>query len=232
MDTNLSDPDIKTADRARPHRIAYLSVALVIMALALLYIFFGGHPVLQTIEHQFNSIVANAGPWGWLVIIALMVLHSFVPLPLEFAALAAGAAYGFWWGTLITVVGAVLGAALSFWLSRRFGQPFFDRVLKQNQRDWLTRQSRDQGAITLLLVRLLPFISFTLISYAAGLTRVSWWTFLWTTTIGILPITALAVLYGANMSTMPVGWLIAIPLISVSLVLGLHYLAKKKGWGN
>lgn len=225
-------PPKKPDNKARPHRIAFLAIALAVMILVLLYIVFGGHPVLETLEHQFNTIIANAGPWGWMVIIILMILHSFVPLPLEFAALAAGAAYGFWLGTLITVVGAVLGAALSFWISRRFGQPFFDRVLKQNQRDWLTRQSRDQGAVTLLVSRLLPFISFTLISYAAGLTRVSWWTFLWTTTIGILPITFLAVLYGANMSTMPVSWLIAVPLVSVSIVLLVHYLAKKHGWGK
>lgn len=202
------------------------------MLLATTYIVLGDHPIWSTLENQLNGFIASTGAWGWLVIIILMILHSFVPLPLEFAALAAGAAYGFWLGTIITVIGAVLGAALSFWISRQFGQPFFDRVLKQNQRDWLNHQSRDQGTTALLISRLLPFISFTLISYAAGLTKVSWWTFLWTTTIGILPLTMLAVLYGANMSTMPVGWLIAIPIVGVSIVLLVHYLAKRNGWGK
>lgn len=202
------------------------------MLLATSYIVLGDHPIWSTLENQLNGFIASTGAWGWLVIIILMILHSFVPLPLEFAALAAGAAYGFWLGTIITVIGAVLGAALSFWISRQFGQPFFDRVLKQNQRDWLNHQSRDQGTTALLISRLLPFISFTLISYAAGLTKVSWWTFLWTTTIGILPLTMLAVLYGANMSTMPVGWLIAIPIVGVSIVLLVHYLAKRNGWGK
>lgn len=202
------------------------------MLLAVTYIALGDHPIWSTLEDQLNGFVASTGAWGWLVIIILMILHSFVPLPLEFAALAAGAAYGFWLGTIITVVGAVLGAALSFWISRQFGQPFFDRVLKQNQRDWLNRQSRDQGTTALLISRLLPFISFTLISYAAGLTKVSWWTFLWTTTIGIMPLTMLAVLYGANMSTMPVGWLIAIPIVGVSVVLLVHYFVKRNGWGK
>ena len=44
-------------------------------------------------------------------------------------------------------------------------------------------------ARTLLLARLVPVISFNLINYAAGILHVGWWRFLWTTSLGILPIT-------------------------------------------
>ena len=41
--------------------------------------------------------------------------------------------------------------------------------------------------------RLVPVISFNLINYAAGILHVSWWRFLWTTSLGILPITVASV---------------------------------------
>ena len=40
----------------------------------------------------------------------LMVLHSFVPFPAEFVAMANGMLYGPIWGTVITWSGAMLGA--------------------------------------------------------------------------------------------------------------------------
>ncbi len=43
----------------------------------------------------------------------------------------------------------------------------------------------------LLILRLIPIIAFNLINYAVGLARISWWTFTWTTGLGILPMTLL-----------------------------------------
>jgi len=44
-----------------------------------------------------------------------------------------------------------------------------------------------------------PVIAFNLINHAAGLARVSCWTFTWTTAVGILPLTVLMVLLGERM---------------------------------
>ncbi|HKC31211.1 MAG TPA: VTT domain-containing protein, partial [Burkholderiales bacterium] len=55
----------------------------------------------------------------------------------------------------------------------------------------------------LLLVRLVPLISFNLVNYAAGLLGVGWWTFLWTTALGILPLTVAMVLLGGQILAAP-----------------------------
>jgi uncharacterized membrane protein YdjX (TVP38/TMEM64 family) len=60
----------------------------------------------------------------------------------------------------------------------------------------MDRWARRQGVGVLLLSRLMPLISFNAINYAAGLSPISWWTFLWTTGLGILPITILLVVTG------------------------------------
>ena len=188
------------------------------------------HTILLTLQTHFTSWVDAAGPWGWLVIIVLLVLHSFFPFPLEFAAVAAGATYGFTTGTILTWIGTVLGGILSFWISRRFGRDFFARALKPAQLAWIDRHAKAEGTIALLVSRLLPFMSFTLVSYAAGLTAVSWFTFIWTSAIGMLPIIMISVFYGANIEHLPIEWAIGIPVGGIAIVVTLYWYARKRGW--
>jgi uncharacterized membrane protein YdjX (TVP38/TMEM64 family) len=112
------------------------------------------------------------------------------------------------WGTLITWVGAMLGAALAFGLARLLGWPFVRRLLSPEHHERLTAWSSQRGAAALLISRLIPVIAFNLINYAAGLAGISWSTFLWTTGLGILPLTALFTIMGDRLLTVPLWmWL-------------------------
>jgi len=146
-----------------------------------------------------NGIEAEILSWGnWAVAasIGLMVAHSLVPFPAELVTFANGMLFGPVWGTVITWTGAMLGASLAFALARWFGRSFVDALMNERHRLAMDRWARRQGIGVLLLSRLMPLISFNIINYAAGLTPISWWTFLWTTGLGILPITTLLVVTG------------------------------------
>jgi uncharacterized membrane protein YdjX (TVP38/TMEM64 family) len=70
-------------------------------------------------------------------------------------------------------------------------------------------------------------IAFNLINYAAGLVRVSWWTFTWTTAVGILPLTVLMVLLGERMADMPTwGWL-GLGVLAVALWVVLQRMQRR-----
>ena len=158
---------------------------------------------------SIKRVVISWGKWGVIASILLMVLHSFVPFPAEFVAIANGMCYGPVWGTVITWIGAMLGALLAFALSRRFGRPFVQRMIKR--RDW--RQADDwlgrHGGKAVFLCRFIPVIAFNLINYAAGLTKVSYWTFIWATGLGILPMTILMVVIGAELHRLPLyAWVL------------------------
>jgi uncharacterized membrane protein YdjX (TVP38/TMEM64 family) len=63
-----------------------------------------------------------------------------------------------------------------------------------------TEAAIERGGVTLLLaVRLIPIVPFSLVCYAAGAARVRPWRFAWTTAVGYLPITALAVYLGTRL---------------------------------
>jgi uncharacterized membrane protein YdjX (TVP38/TMEM64 family) len=148
-------------------------------------------------------MIQSFGPWGVGVAIGLMVLHSFVPFPAEFVAIANGMIYGPVWGTIITWVGAMMGAYLAFGLARRFGRSFIQRILTKRKLDRLDTWVAKSGSGALFFSRFIPVISFNLINYAAGLTGISWWTFTWATGLGILPLTTLMVIMGDQVGNLP-----------------------------
>ncbi len=151
-------------------------------------------------EDRLKNWVRSLDHWGGAGIVVLMVIHSFVPFPAEIVAFVAGEFYGIVWGTIYSWTGAMLGASLAFALSRYFGRAFVvNTLLSENSRRKLTKWSRTNTTTTLLAVRFIPVIAFNLINYAAGLTNITWWTFLWTTGIGILPLTILFVYLGEKM---------------------------------
>jgi uncharacterized membrane protein YdjX (TVP38/TMEM64 family) len=96
---------------------------------------FGLRSVEQAVARLDLSVegierIAEAwGAWAPVASIALMILHSFIPFPAELIAIANGMLFGPVWGTLVTWLGAMLGAALAFGLARRYGRPRVDRLV-------------------------------------------------------------------------------------------------------
>ena len=162
-------------------------------------------------------LIRSWGAWGVAGSIGLMVAHSFLPFPAEVIALANGMVYGPLWGTVITWVGAMLGAIVAFALVRLLGRPFVYRVLSARHRQQLSEWSLESGGRALLVGRLIPLIAFNLLNYGAALTDISWWTFLWATGLGILPLTILLNVLGDRMLSLPGWvWLLLIGLAALS----------------
>ena len=177
---------------------------------------------------EIMEFVKSWGYGGVLASIGMMILHSFIPFPAEFVAIANGVIFGPVWGTVITWVGAMLGAFLAFLLARRLGQPFVRRVLSKRKAQTLERWVARHGLGTLFISRFIPIISFNLINYAAGLTKISWWTFGWTTGVGILPMTVLMVVTGDQIHTLPFYLWVFLMLGGALLWMGLHGLLRNR----
>jgi uncharacterized membrane protein YdjX (TVP38/TMEM64 family) len=174
-------------------------LALALATLAIWVYALGAPMPLPGFELSMEAVekqILAWGMWGIAASIFLMVLHSVVPFPAEFVAMANGMLYGPLWGTVITWSGAMLGAYLAFGLARWLGRPFVRAVVAERHHEAIDRWAERQGGGILLFSRFVPVISFNLINYAAGLTAVSWWTFTWATGLGILPLTVLMVSMG------------------------------------
>lgn len=133
------------------------------------------------------------GIWAPLISAALMVLQSVAaPIPAFLLTFANGMLFGWFWGAALSWSSAMAGAALCFAIARSLGRPTVERlsggsaVLAGTDRFFET-----YGTHSVLVARLLPFISFDVVSYAAGLTPMRFSRFLLATGIGQLPATLL-----------------------------------------
>ncbi len=201
---------------------------LTIVLIGVVFVFTQKDILVQT--DRLGAWIESLGSWELLAIVVLMVAHCFIPFPAEILALCAGAIFGTIVGTALIWIGAMIGAALSFGLARLLGRAAVVRLLSRSQAVSLDAWAEDQGAFTLLISRFVPIIAFNLINYAAGLTQVSWRTFLWTTAIGILPLTTLMVYLGAAMRELQWEWLFGVSAIGIAAICGAHWVAKRRGW--
>jgi uncharacterized membrane protein YdjX (TVP38/TMEM64 family) len=177
--------------------------------------------ILHTIDdpERLRAIVESLGPWGPLAVIAALagaIVAS--PIPSAPIALAAGAAYGYIWGTVYVVLGAELGALIAFWIARRFGYEPVRRIPWVAR--WLDRARSQRLLAGLVFVsRLLPFLSFDAVSYAAGLTplRAHW--FALATFAGVVPISLLLVWSGERMAAEGTTWIATAVLLAGGITL-------------
>ena len=200
--------------RLLPPKVRLVAAVVLVVAVAGAALGYAlGAPLPEWPAHwsagAFEKLIRSWGAWGVAASIGLMVLHSFIPFPAEFLAMANGMVYGPLWGTAITWTGAMLGAFAAFGLARVLGRPFVQRIVARGRGhgidDWLARQ----GGAAVFLSRFLPVISFNMVNYAAGLAPISWRTFAWATGLGILPMTTLMVLLGDRVDAVPWwGWLL------------------------
>ncbi len=121
-----------------------------------------------------------------LVVVLMTVAIVASPIPSAPIALAAGAAYGHTFGTILVVLGAELGAIIAFLLARGLGRPFVEKHVGEKLSAGFLGS---QNTLTFLVFgsRLLPFLSFDMISYAAGLSKLHFWRFALATLAGIIP---------------------------------------------
>jgi uncharacterized membrane protein YdjX (TVP38/TMEM64 family) len=144
--------------------------------------------------------IERLGIWGPLAIVALMMLAVLVsPIPSAPIAMAAGAAYGHTWGTLYIVTGAEAGALAAFGIARMLGHAMLYRWFGERLSAGLIGSQNVLTGIV-FVSRLLPFVSFDLVSYAAGLTLLSVWRFALATLAGVIPAGFLLAHFGQEMT--------------------------------
>ncbi|MBL3600049.1 MAG: TVP38/TMEM64 family protein [gamma proteobacterium endosymbiont of Lamellibrachia anaximandri] len=177
---------------------------------------------------RLRAWVSAQGYWGPVMLIGLMAIAIIVnPIPSAPIALAAGAAFGHTWGTVYVVAGAAAGAMGAFWIARLLGYELMVRFFGNRLRlGWLGSQNFLMGMV--LVSRLIPFLSFDLVSYGAGLTSIKTWRFAFATLAGLIPMSFLLAHFGGELTTssleqaldtvLILGGLTLVPLIVTMLV--------------
>ena len=119
-----------------------------------------------------------------------MLLQSVAaPLPAFLITFANAALFGWVWGAILSWSSAMAGAALCFFIAKFLGRDVVEKLTSKMAISSIDEFFDKYGKYTILVCRLLPFMSFDIVSYAAGLTSMRFMPFFIATGIGQLPAT-------------------------------------------
>ena len=206
------------------------AISLLAILVAIYFVLVNSNLIELLSDMDLLALKARGlGIFGPLLLIALMTLAVvFSPLPSAPVALAAGAVYGHTYGTIYIVIGAEVGAITAFMIARIAGHELASKYLGSNLS---LGRFGSQSALTAIVFasRLIPFMSFDLVSYAAGLTPIMFWRFAMATLLGLIPISfALAHLGGEIITADNSRLMFVVLLVGLltMLPLALKYLGK------
>ena len=187
------------------NRISHHVIFAIILLLFLIIFFTIHHHFQKTcvilVAGNLNHTISLIRSWGVaapLMSLLLMILQAIVaPLPAMLVTAANGMIFGGFWGAAISWTGALMGALTSFYIARLAGNVILGKVIRnQKTVEFIRHAGEKKGFYVILLSRLVPFISFDLISYMAGLSGIRPWAFIVATALGMLPATIIYTFIG------------------------------------
>lgn len=178
-----------------------------------------------------GDFIARYGIYAALISILLMIMQAIVaPLPAFLITFANANLFGWVLGAILSWSGAMLGAILCFWIARILGRDVVERLTSKAGLEQVDEFFDKYGSHSVLIARLLPFISFDIVSYAAGLTSMRFVPFVIATGIGQLPATIVYSYVGGMLTggaKLMVTALLILFALSVLVVL-LHQVYKSR----
>ena len=140
--------------------------------------------------------LADLDGWGPALFLVLYVLAAVTLAPAFLLTFSAGAVFGLWRGTLLTYLGAVLGASAVYALAAPLARTRVLRWVDRDPRVAATRQAVVQdSAWIMFLLRLSPLVPYNLLNYALSLSGVSFRDYL-LASVGMIPAIIMYAYYG------------------------------------
>lgn len=188
--------------------------------------------MLRDVDIQaIKSYILSFGIWAPLISFMIMLFQSLLaPLPSFVVTFVNAGLFGWWKGALLSWCGTLSGAVMCFWIARFFGREVVARFTTKGALVRVDKFFDRYGKYAVLIARLIPFVSFDVVSYGAGLTAMRFWSFFWATAIGQLPVTIVYSYVGGMLTgsakTVVIGLLL---MISIGvLILMLRKIWKDK----
>ncbi len=212
-------------------RSTIIKIAVLVAVIAAFLFIPSLNQGLRNMVGAFDSLesatayIRSFGIWAVLVSFAMMILQSLAaPIPAFLITFSNAIIWGWWKGAILSWTSSMAGAALCFVIARIYGRGVVERFASKNDLDKVEVFFEKYGRNAIVVARLLPFVPFDPISYAAGLTPMSFASFFIATGLGQLPAT-IVYSYAAATSSDPGTWITGLLILFAVAILG--YTVKK-----
>jgi uncharacterized membrane protein YdjX (TVP38/TMEM64 family) len=176
--------------------------------------------------------IRGLGVWAPIAFIALYVAACVLAIPASILTLGGGFLFGFAWGLVYVITGAVLGAVAAFLAGRYIARNWVAKKIEGHEKfKALDEALSREGWKIVLLARLAPIFPYAVLNYGFAVTRVSLWHYTLATAIGIVPAMIAFVYFGslvtdftelgpgAKMLPPAIKWGIAVVTVIVTVLL-------------
>ena len=220
----------------RKQRILRIALTLAAVLAAAALSGYLARPLLRFLSEpeRFRDWIGERGVWGVAAFMLLNMLQVFVAvIPGGPFSVAAGYAFGPLWGTAVCLAATTAAACLVLLLVRRFGGAAVRFLAGREPEELALFQKMERVEWVLFLVFLIPGSPKDVLSYAAGLTKISLPSWIVINLIGRIPGILLSTLGGDRVMRgeyLPaLGFtLLCAALYIVGMIFYKNYLEKKK----
>lgn len=231
--SNVSEDNDRMNDRHKKF-VSIMGFVIFIVFSAVVG-WFIGKPLFQYVDEPeaFKTWVSGYGMWSWLVCIGMMVLQIIIAIiPGGALEIGAGYAFGILEGSILCIIGSIIGCAIVFQFVRIFGvklvEAFFS-LEKINSLGFLKDEKKRD--ILAFVIFLIPGTPKDLLSYFMGLTNMKLSRWLLISTVARTPAIVVSVMggdaLGSEKYVMAIIVLVITALISIVGMIFYRKLCKK-----
>jgi uncharacterized membrane protein YdjX (TVP38/TMEM64 family) len=176
----------------------------------------------QIPQETLRSFIAEFGPWGPIVFILLAQI-PYIIAPINGIPFLIAGYYLFGVNMiLLTYPIALLGFSINFYISRRWGRPFLSKFLDKKSLDKIDELAKKHGVLTLIAFRIFQGGLGDYVSYAWGLTRISYKKYFLVSALAIIPGQAVWYYFARKTNSiesfLAVNWILAATFIAAFIV--------------
>ena len=166
-----------------------LLVLIIVGIPAFLYLKYGSGIFSRDTAYQVIDYLRQNSKTAFLLIIGLQIIQVVVCIlpgqPIQFAA---SYMFGVGIGYLLSIIGAVIGTAISFSLAKALGSEAMHVIFGEEKvREYQRRLNSGRGLMMTFLIYLIPGVPKDLVSYAAGISEMRFRPFVIAATVGRSP---------------------------------------------
>lgn len=189
------------SSRADRRRGIAAAVGVAVLAVGI-YVLVSRYAGFFTNQQALRAWLDGFGIFAPLVFVGLQALQVIIaPIPGQVVAVVAGYLFGSFWGIVYSLTGVLIGSAIAFSLSKRFGRSFVESVLHEDIVSRFDGFVDTVGIPGLFAFVVVPGLPDDAICFIGGLTKWSLPTFIGVIAIGRLPAYVLAVHAGGEIAS-------------------------------
>jgi len=168
-------------------KATFVQIIVAILVVAAVIWLAQSAPFLGAVEETEN-VVRRWGALSVIVYPLLVMAATVLFLPGGVLSLGGGFFFGLWWGTILVLVGNLLGAAVAFRVGQKLGRRFVrEKILCDDRWAALDSAISRRGPRIIFFSQLNPLFPTSLFNYLYGLTKVGFWTCMKWVALGRLP---------------------------------------------